>query len=195
MGLIALLLALLSGASGAARWLGHRLDSRDPHLDTGDCEQPCWNEIKPGASDRYEVERRAFRWITDRSEFFNSPYFASAEGTGDYLEVFQLTTLGTSLRLADALLFFGMPDTVRCVCKCPSPLEIVFLLHFSQTQVEVELKVSTPLDRLTPDSEIAFVRYFAPDAAPANGLDEPWRGFASLGVYATCARVCDVTPP
>jgi hypothetical protein len=187
LGMFVLVTGLTAGAWAVARIA----PPPSVHLDTGDCQPPCWQGIQPGSSSRYEVERQTYNWFDTRAAFFNSPYSATVSGLGDYLELFALHTFGSGLTAGEVLRSFGPPEEVGCILDIPpwAPASSngqaakAANLYFADRQVEVSLVLSDTASRLTPDTPVYGVCYYA---RPLVARTVPWRGFASLSVYPTC---------
>jgi hypothetical protein len=183
---------LVGFLTAGARAASHLTPAPSVHLETGDCQPPCWQGIQPGASSRYDVERQTYSWFDDRSAFFNSPYMVSVAGLGDYLEMLVVHTFGSGLTAGEVLRAFGAPDEVSCIQDIPPGVPPASKaqsvkgtnLYFADRQVEVSVLLSEAARRLTPDAQVYAVCYYA---RPLVAQTVPWRGFASLSVYPTCA--------
>ncbi len=185
--------------AAGARAYGRRVPPSPSHLESGDCGQPpCWEGIKPGVSSRWETERQTFRWMTDPSAFFNSPYMGSAIGTGDNLEQLVLHTWGSPLTLANILREFGAPESASCVCEIPGSkvpgwresIALEVELYFYDGQMEVSVILPEGIARLTPTAPVYGVYYYAADADRGPLATTPWRGLAMRGSYPTCPSEC-----
>jgi hypothetical protein len=182
---------LVSFLTAGARAVARRTPPPPVHLETGDCQQPCWQGIQPGTSSRYEVERQTYNWFGDPAAFFNSPYNATVGGLGDYLELFALHTFGSGLTAGEVLRSFGSPEEVGCILDIPrgalptskGQSARAVNVYFAHRQVEVSLVLADTASRLTPDAQVYAVCYYA---RPLVTQTTPWRGFASLNIYPGC---------
>lgn len=193
------LLVMFSILIAGARAFGRRVSLPPTHLESGDCAQPpCWQGIKPGVSDRWEVERLTYRWLTDHSAFFDSPYMGTVRGVDDYLEVFALFTWGSSLTLADILRDFGTPERISCVCEIPGSkvsgwrgaIALGVELYYFDGQVVVVAILPDGAVHLTPSAAISTVCYYAANAYRTPLATMPWRGLAAVGRYPICHDLC-----
>jgi hypothetical protein len=196
--LLLALLMMFSMLATGARAIGQQETPLSAHLDNGDCLPPCWHGIKPGESDRYEVDRLVNQWIYDRSVLPDNPYMGRTAGAGNDLELFALHTDGSGLQLDAVVRQFGFPEEIGCMCGCSlrnncahlsnsgSGL-FVALLYFEQKQVEVEVVIPYETGRLAPDIGVYGVCYFSrPLATPTSA----WQGLSRVSRYPICREGC-----
>jgi hypothetical protein len=182
---------LVSFLAAGARAVSRLTSTPSVLLEAGDCQQPCWQGVQPGASSRYTVERQTYKWFDNPAAFFSSPYMASVGGQGDYLEMFALHTFGSGLTAGEVLRVFGQPDEIGCIHNVPSGKLLGSMgqsakganLYFADRQVEVSVVLPDTGRRLTPDVQVYAVCYYA---RPLVARTVPWRGFASLSAYPRC---------
>lgn len=184
---LVVLLAASAGLVAAARAAGQASPPTPTYLEPGDCDQPCWHGLRPGAD-------RAERFLTFVREY--SPYSGHATSYDDRSPAtqFELSTFG-AITLADVLRVLGVPDRVGCLGPDHSSLfpgqsmVTTARLYFADGLVMVDVARPDQEPRLTPGMRVREVRYYAP-GEPAYPIGETtgWHGFASTEVYLDCRR-------
>jgi hypothetical protein len=179
-----LVFAAALGLVAGARAAGQQQTPSPAYLDTGDCEQPCWFNVRPGIS-------RVSQFLTELRT--RAPYTGHATDQGDeVITMFEISTFG-AITLADVLREFGPPERVGCLGLGHTTL---YANHSMVTTTEVyyagglvQVNLVHPDQRLhlSPDMQVRTIRYYAPgDPAYPIGTTRSWQGFASAGVYGAC---------
>jgi hypothetical protein len=177
--LILTVFALCTGLIAGVRAIGQRHTPTPVDLATGDCAQPCWHGIRPGASG----EDAFYRALAA-----SNLYTGDARSRDGVVRSFDLYALGP-VQLADALHVFGQPARVSCLGWTHSTRypgrQVVLQAHvyFAAGLVRVEVIRPDVTLRLTPDMQVRQISYFAP-GEPVYPVGSPvWRGFRS---YPAC---------
>lgn len=180
VGLFIVCIALAAGA----RWLGRSGTPTPTFLETGACEQPCWQGLKPGVD---TVDHFLYRVRS------SSPFTGRTQDRGDaVVEMFELSVYG-ALTLADIVRAFGPPDRVSCLGLSHSalnsgqPVVTSAEVYYADGLVVVSLVRPDQDPRLSPDMRVRTIRYYAPgDPAYEIGTTTGWRGMGSSAVYRVC---------
>jgi hypothetical protein len=186
---IGLVLVILFGLwAGLIVWLraiGQVLPPSPTYLESGFCDQPCWQGLRPGVDN---INQFLFR-VRE-----TTPYTGHTTDTGDGVaRMFQLSTFG-ALTLADVIHEFGLPERVGCLgldhttLYPGQPLATSAYLYFGHGFIEVNAVRGDRVLRLSPDMQVRWVRYYAPGDEPVYPIGETtgWHGFASAGHYLEC---------
>jgi len=174
---IGVLFMVVAGAVAGVRAVGQTAPLTPTYLQTGACEQPCWQGLRPGMDYIDHVMDQASR---------GSPYSARTTDYGDGIaQSFELSTYGV-LTLADVIHEFGPPERVSCLGTDHSslfpgePWVMSAQLYFAGGLVVVDVVRPDTYTRLTPDMRVRAVQYFAPgDPVYPIGQTTAWYGFAS----------------
>ncbi|MBI5958595.1 MAG: hypothetical protein HY866_07670 [Chloroflexi bacterium] len=173
-----LILTLISaGLVGGARLVG-RSDPLPPtYLESGACDQPCWQGLQPGSDyiDHFWYAVNQF-----------SPYSGHTSDYGDGIAtMFELSTFG-AITLGDVIREFGSPDRVGCFGADHSslfpgqPMVMAVQVYFANGLVVADVVREEMFPQLVPEMRVRTVRYYAP-GEPAYPIGETtaWHGFAS----------------
>jgi hypothetical protein len=175
------LFVLAAGVVAGVRAVGQTAPLTPTYLQTGACEQPCWQGMRPGLDYIDHVMDQVGR---------GSPYSARTTDYGDGIaQSFELSTYG-ALTLADVIHEFGTPERVGCLGTDHSSLYpgqqwvMSAQLYFARGLVVVDVVRPDSYPRLTPDMRVRAVQYFAPgDPLYPIGQTTGWHGFASTHVH------------
>jgi hypothetical protein len=181
---VTVLLAVCSGLVAAARAAGQMDPPAPTYLETGECDQPCWQGIQPGVSTREQFAQRA-RTV--------GLFSGRATDYGDGVAaMFELSTWGV-LTLADLLRAFGPPDRVSCLgldhtTMYPGlSLVISVQVYFADGLIVANAVRPDTWPYLSPDMQVRWIRYYAPgEPVYEIGDATPWYGFASVKRYRAC---------
>jgi len=168
-----------------AHEIGQTSELPPTYLDTGGCDQPCWQGLRPGITRIDEFLQR----VDERS-----PYSGRGTDRGGPLEMMELSTYGV-LRLADVLLDWGEPEQISCLrweSMGSAPVAhagLVVKLYNAGGVVEVEAIGDDLSQRVWPGMLVRAVRYAAPgEPLYEIGTTSAWRGFAWFNPYPMCWR-------
>ena len=178
---IMIVFALCAGLVAGIRAIGQAIPPTPTYLQTGPCEQPCWQGLRPG---RDTVDH--FLYQVKQS----TPYNGRTTDYGDGVaQMFELSTFG-AITLADVIREFGTPERVGCLGPDHSSLypgqQIVMAvqLYYAKGLVVVDAVRPDVYPRLTPDMRVRAVVYYAPgEPAYPIGATTRWHGFASTRTY------------
>lgn len=178
------LVALCAGLIAVARTAARLGPPPPTYLETGECDQPCWQGIQPGVNTREQFAQRA------RTIGF---YSGRATDYGDGIAaMFELSTWG-ALTLADVLRVFGPPDRVGCLgldhtTMYPGlSLVISVQVYFADGLIVASAVRPDTWPTLSPDMQVRWIRYYAPgEPVYEIGASTGWYGFASARRYRAC---------
>lgn len=167
-----------------ARGVGRSSTPPPTFLETGACDQPCWQGLKPGVD---TVDH--FLYMAQSS----GPYAGRTTDAGDSIvTMFELSVYGL-LTLADIVRDFGPPERVSCLGLDHSTLfpgaQIVTSaeVYYGDGLVVVSLVWPDQTPRLSPDMRVRAIRYYAPgERAYEIGTTTGWHGMGSSAVYDVC---------
>lgn len=178
---IMIVFVLVAGLVAGVRAIGQAIPSTPTYLQTGPCDQPCWQGLRPG---RDYVDH--FLYQVKKS----SPYSGRTTDYGDGVaQMFELTTYG-AITLADVIREFGTPERVGCLGPDHSSLYpgrrmvMAVQLYYAKGLVVVDAVRPDDYARLSPDMRVRAVLYYAPgEPTYPIGASTVWHGFASTRTY------------
>ena len=184
--LVALLLLTCTVTISTVRGIVQAVVKPTPtHLETGDCEQPCWKNLRPGIinSTQFFFKARSY-----------SPYSGRVNDRGDdVVRMFEVYTYG-AVSLGDLVREFGAPERVSCLDRTHTTLysgqqqpALAANVYFAGGLVVANITRGDERTILTPDMSVRSVQYYAP-GEPTYPIGEttPWYGFASERRYRAC---------
>ncbi|MBN1679797.1 MAG: hypothetical protein JW966_05865 [Anaerolineae bacterium] len=185
--LITIVCAMSAGLVAGARAIGQTTTPPPTFLETGGCEQPCWQGIKPG-----KARREQFFYALDDY----SPYGGHVSDQGDEIITMMELSIYGALTVADVMREFGPPERVGCIGLDRTTLYpggdwvTSVQLYFAGGLIAVNALRPGDVLRLTPDMRVRSIRYYAPgDPAYPIGQTTGWFGFASSPApYLACHR-------
>lgn len=209
---VALMTAMLVAGLIAARLVGstHTLQAKTV-LDSGQCEQPCWQGIRPGQTTLAEAETALressvatvysphsaliLRWATRSDPAWRGSAFRfNANRADDSITFVELNPPQAAMYLGDAIAIFGEP-LVSTLCwrfdTVPGSAARPFLAAHLYFRSNVEVLAYNPVDprekRYTPGMAIWQVIYDYPSIEPPYRFDAPrWRGFTRADDNQVC---------
>jgi hypothetical protein len=165
-----------------AHEIGQTVEVKPTYLDTGGCDQPCWQGLRPGISRIDEFLQR----VDERS-----PYSGRGTDMGGPLLIMELSTYGV-LTLADVVHEFGAPEQVSCLSWesiGATQAGTVVKFYYAGGLVEVDAVRADTKGRVSPDMLVRSIRYAAPgEPLYEIGTTSGWRGFAWFSPYPLCFR-------
>jgi hypothetical protein len=182
------LFAACAGLIGAARAVSRLSPPAPVYLDTGPCDQPCWQGVQPGVTTLAELNSPATAAVIRRT-----PYLISRAATygGETVLSFELNTRGT-LTLGDMIRVWGPPEQVAYLGLDYSRMGTLtkpvlsVQLYFFGGLVVVQAFSRGEARRLSPDMRVYAITYYAPgEPAFPIGKTTGWHGLASVSRYRT----------
>jgi hypothetical protein len=156
------------------------------YLDTGPCDQPCWQGIQPGITTVAALENPA---TTDIIR--HTPYRINraADYGGSRIMNFDLSTSG-KLTLGDVMRTWGPPERIGYLGldysrtgNTNEPAVSAEFYYFDGLVV-VQAFGSGAAPRLSPEMRIDTITYYAPgEPAYPLGKTTTWHGLASVSRY------------
>ncbi len=172
------LIALGTALIAVARGIGRMHDLPPTFLETGDCDQPCWQGFQPGAG----LDEEA---LLQRSTELPYSVGRVSEYSGGYITMFEIYP-GGRITLADIVRAWGWPEQVGCLQLGAGP-RTLGTLYFFDGLVAVLVVSSGESLRLSPDMNASTIQYYQPgDPVYAIGDTTTWHGFATVPVYPAC---------
>jgi hypothetical protein len=182
------LFAACASLIGGARAVSRLAPPSAVYLDTGPCDQPCWQGIQPGVTTLAELNSPATAAMIRRT-----PYRISHAATygGDRVMSFELNTQG-KIALGDLMRVWGPPERVAYLGLDYSRMgtlnkpALSARLYFFEGLVVVQAFSLDTARRLSPDMGVYAITYYAPgEPAFPIGKTTGWHGLASVSRYRT----------
>lgn len=178
------LFAVCAGLAFGVHALGQEVAPSPTYLDTGFCDLPCWQGLRPGVDNINQ-----FLWYARE----HTPYSMHTSDLGDGVATMvELSTFG-AITLADVLREFGPPERVDCLDLTHTTLYpgqslvATARVYFAEGLIVVDAVRPDREMRLSPDMQVRTIRYYAPgEPLYAIGATTVWRGFAGENRYPAC---------
>jgi hypothetical protein len=184
--LIGLLMAASALLINGARAVGQNLPSSPLYLDTGPCDQPCWQGIQPGITTTAALNSPATTAIVRQTPYRIN---RAADYGGTRIMNFELSTLG-KLTLGDVMRAWGPPERIGYLgldySRMGTAKEPVISaqFYFFDGLVVVQAFGSGAAPRLSPAMRVDSITYYAPgEPAYPLGKTATWHGLASVSRY------------
>jgi hypothetical protein len=183
---IGLLLAASTLLINGARAVPRVSQSPPLYLDTGPCEQPCWQGIQPGITTVAAFESPATTAIVRQTPYRIN---RATDYGGTRIMSFELSTLG-KLTLGDVMRTWGPPERIGYLgldySRRGPANEPVITAEFYYFDGLVVVQVYGPeaAPRLSPAMLVDTITYYAPgEPAYPLGKTTTWHGLASVSRY------------
>jgi hypothetical protein len=183
IGLLVVMFVLLINGARAVRRM---LPPAPLYLDTGPCNQPCWQGIQPGITTVAELENPATTAIVRRTPYRIN---RAADYGGPRIMNFDLSTSGR-LTLGDVMRAWGPPERIgylgldysRTVTGNKPAVSAEF--YYFDGLVVVHAFGTGAEARLSPAMRVDTITYYAPgEPVYPLGKTTTWHGLASVSRY------------
>ena len=183
---IGLLLAACVLLINGARAVRHMSPPPPLYLDTGPCDQPCWQGIQPGITTTAAFNSPATAAIIRRTPYRIN---RAADYGGSRIMNFELSTSGR-LTLGDVMREWGPPERIGYLGLDYSRMgtarepAISAQFYFFDGLVVVQAFGPGVAPRLSPAMRVYAITYFAPgEPTYPIGKTTTWHGLASISRY------------
>jgi hypothetical protein len=184
--LIGLLLAAFVLLINGARAVRRMIPPPPLYLDTGPCNQPCWQGIQPGITTVAALESSATTAIIRQTPYRIN---RAADYGGARIMNFDLSTSG-KLTLGDVMRTWGPPDRIGYLGLDYSRMDsanrpaVSAEFFYFDGLIVVQAFGSGEAARLSPAMRVDTITYYAPgEPAYPLGKTTTWHGLASVSRY------------